>query len=280
MKTKIANRLGRSAASLILGLVFSSSVMAFNPGGGGSSDPSEEYSRSGPYSTTSSSGGLGCTIYRPRNLDRDHPIILWGNGTGAIPSTYGRGLAHWASHGFVVAAANTSNAGTGEDMLDCLDYLIQQNNSSFGMFSGRLDTSKVGVSGHSQGGGGTIMAGQDRRITATAPMQPYVIGLGHRSSSQDRQHAPMLLLSGSADVIAGPGLNQAPVFRRVDVPVFWATLNGADHFEPVGDFGDYAGILTAWFLYHLKGDGEAGELFEGPCTMCNVRGWDIERDNF
>lgn len=262
----IQRRLSRTFTVLIA-MAFSVSVFAASPGGG----PLGQYAQTGPYATTEERGGLSCTIYRPRNLEGGHPVILWGNGTGASPGTYEGGLEHWASWGFVVAAANTSNAGSGEEMLACLDYLGRSG------IAGQLDFSNVGASGHSQGGGGTLMAARNNRITATAPVQPYILGLGHDTSSQYQQTAPMLLLSGSADTLAGPTLNQAPVFRRADVPIFWATLSGASHFEPVGNMGDYRGITTAWWLFQLEDDGSAAELFTGPCSVCDLSNWDVER---
>lgn len=49
----------------------------------------------------------------------------------------------------------------------------------------------------------------------------------------------------------------------------WATRNGVSHFEPVGDCGDFRGITTAWFLYQLRGDATAGQLFKGTCRSAN-----------
>lgn len=256
------------SASAVSALLISSSALAV---GGGGSDSTAQYASTGSYSTTSGGEGMSCTVYRPSSVPEGAPLIIWGNGTGGTPSTYAEGLTHWASYGFVVAAANTSNAGSGEEMLDCIDAVRQ---SSYG---NKVDFSSIGAAGHSQGGGGTIMAARDRRITATVPFQPYIRGLGHDPDSQEQQHAPMLLLSGTSDTLAGPDLNQRPVFNRVDVPVFWATKDGAGHFVPVGDFGDFRGMTTAWWLYQLKGDSTAGELFTGSCTACGLSGWDIER---
>lgn len=260
--------LTRSIALVAATLIVSSANAVGLPG---SSDPTEDYASAGSFATVAEQEGQACTVYRPQEVAAGTPLILWGNGTGGNPSTYGEGLAHWASYGFVVAAANTSNAGSGEEMLDCIDAV---RSSSYG---NRVDFANIGASGHSQGGGGTLMAARDTRITATAPIQPYILGLGHDRSSQDEQTAPMLLLSGSSDALAGPAQNQGPVFNRVDVPVFWATLNGAGHFEPVGDFGEFAGMTTAWWLFQLKDDSSAAELFTGPCTACDLNGWAIER---
>lgn len=243
------------------------------------------FASDGPFATTNENlGGVfgsSCEVYRPTNLGQDgldHPIIIWGNGTGSSPSTYSGLLDHWASHGFVVAAASTSNAGSGEEMLDCLNELENQNGQSFGDYADNLDLGRVGTSGHSQGGGGAIMAGTDSRITATGPMQPYTIGLGHETSSQYQQNGPMFLMAGGSDSIASPGLNQDPVFSRANVPVFYGTLDGASHFEPTGSGGGFRGPSTAWFRYHLMDDQGARELFYGSnCTLCTSSNWDVER---
>lgn len=273
--------------TLAAAVMFSASAFASNPtpppsGNVDSGFPAvANFDSSGPFSTTSESGGRNCTIYRPRTLGENglqHPIIIWGNGTGGSPRTYRGLLEHWASHGFVVAAANTSNAGSGQEMLACLDYLVEQNARSIGTYSGNLNVNRVGSSGHSQGGGGSIMAGQDSRITVTAPFQPYVQGLGHRTSSQRNQNGPMFLMTGSNDTLAGPTLNGRPVFRNANVPVFWGNLRRAGHFVPVGDAGDYRGPSTAWYRFHLMGDQNAESLFYGRnCDLCTDRSWEVER---
>lgn len=239
--------------------------------GGGGSNPSD-YSQTGTQSVTSERGGTSCTVYRPAQLSGDHPVILWGNGTGASPSSYGTLLRHWASWGFVVVAANTTNAGSGREMIGCLDWLSRSNLAS------QVNLSKVGTSGHSQGGGGSIMAGTDPRVTTTAPIEGYTIGLGHSRTSWPRQSGPMLLLSGSADTLVSPRTNHAPLFSQTNVPVFWGILQGASHFEPTRDGGGFRGITTSWFLYQLKGDENARADFEGSsCGYCSNRSWEIQR---
>jgi len=278
---------------LALGMLLAANALANNPTptptptptpdpGTGTAFPSvSDFSRTASFSTTSGNAGPNCTIYRPRTLGesgRRHPIILWGNGTGSSPSTYSALLTHWASHGFVVAAARTSNAGSGEEMIDCLDYLVQENGRSSGTYAGKLNVNRVGTAGHSQGGGGSIMAGRDGRITVSAPFQPYTIGLGHRSSSQSQQSGPMFLMTGSSDTIASPRTNALPVFNNANVPVFWGELSGASHFEPVGNAGGFRGPSTAWFRFHLMGDNSAQSTFYGSnCRLCGDRNWEVRR---
>lgn len=241
----------------------------------------DEFASRGSFPTQEEQEGPSCTVHRPSELSSDepHPVILWGNGTATTPSTYAEVLEHWASHGFIVAAADTSNAGSGEEMVACLDYLITESETEGSVYEGAVDTSRVGASGHSQGGGGSIMAGADPRVGATAPLQPYTVGLGHDVSSQSQQSGPMLLLSGSLDTWAPPGGNQQPVFDNTNVPVFWATATGADHIESAtGDISVYRGPSTAWFRLHLMDDESARSRFYGPdCGLCTDLGWEIQR---
>jgi len=274
-------KLGGIAAALSLAIC-GSAMAAPLPDTPGTPFPGvSNFDRSGPYATTSRSEGPNCRVYRPSNLGQNgvrHPVILWGNGTGTGPTAYSGLLSHWASHGFVVAAAETSNAGTGRDMLACLDYLVQESNRTYGTYVGVLNTGRVGTSGHSQGGGGSIMAGQDDRVSVTAPIQPYTIGLGHDPSSQRNQNGPMFLMSGGGDTIAFPYLNAQPVYTRANVPVFWGERRYVSHFEPVGDGGAYRGPSTAWFRYHLMEDETARSTFYGRfCGLCTSYLWTEQR---
>ena len=243
-----------------------------------------DFAATGPFSTTSGSLGLSCTVYRPSNLGQGgvtHPVILWGNGTGSAPSTYSGLLRHLASHGFIVVAADTSNAGNGSEMISCLNSVISANGSSLSPFYQRVDTARVGASGHSQGGAGTIMAGRDARVTATAPIQPYItyipFGGLFLSSSIGQQRGPMFLVSGTADTIAVPGIHQQPVYNGLNQSVVWATRSAATHFEPVGDAGSFRGPVTAWFRARFMNDANAERLFSGTCTLCTSAGWSVRR---
>src|ERR1700761_849347 len=84
------------------------------------------YDKPGPFVPRGYTGPV-CTVFRPVELKAGAPVILWGNGTGTQPMDYQALLHHLASYGFVVAAAITPNAGSGSEMLHCLDYLTAEN---------------------------------------------------------------------------------------------------------------------------------------------------------
>jgi hypothetical protein len=241
----------------------------------------DSLSERGPFLTTQEALG-DCTVHRPDELGQNgltHPVIVWGNGTFSWPAIYSGVLSHLASHGFIVAAANTSNAGDGSQMIACLDNVMAAASTPGTAYYQRVDTSLVGASGHSQGGAGTIMAGRDPRVLVTAPIQPFITWIpGGGTFSHDaiwQQQGPMFLLSGTLDVVALPLLHQRPVYDEVNQPVFWATRSGVTHFEPVGSAGDFRAPLTAWFRAWLMGDAAAARVFAQPCTLCSNTSWKV-----
>ncbi|MEM6929019.1 MAG: alpha/beta hydrolase [Myxococcota bacterium] len=244
----------------------------------------EAFDEPGPYATVEDGDAFGgCTVHRPEELGSaglPHPIVLWGNGTAAIPAFYRDLLAHLASHGFVVAAADTPNAGAAVEMLDCRDQLLLRAAEENDVWFEQLDARGVGATGHSQGGAGALMAGADPGVHTTAPLQPYIdpIPFGGRFDREaiGSQTGPQLLLSGDADDIATPEAQQRPVFEGANVRTVWATLRGADHFEPLGDAGRYRGVVTAWFRDQLMDDPIAAERFADACGLCDEADWTVE----
>ncbi|MEI7932475.1 MAG: alpha/beta hydrolase, partial [Alphaproteobacteria bacterium] len=188
------------------------------------------YDKAGSVKTVKNAEGPDCTVFRPETLSAKTPVIVWSNGNRQTPDKYATMLDQLASNGFVVAAANSGNAGTGAEPLACLDYLTTQNTTAGSPYMGKLDLTKVGAAGHSQGGGGTLMAARDARIKAIAPIMPYTrAGLGFDPASIPLQKGPVLLMSGGADTIAPPEAMHKPVYDALTVPVFWANVAGQAH---------------------------------------------------
>ncbi|HEY8547022.1 MAG TPA: hypothetical protein VIL36_18310, partial [Acidimicrobiales bacterium] len=200
---------------------------------------------------------------------------LWGNGTFAWPAIYDGLLRHWASHGFIVTAANTSWAGSGREMLAGATWLAGENGRPGSVYHGKVDTSRIGATGHSQGGGGAIAAGADPRVDTTVPIQPGPQGI------MAALHGPVLLLAGEDDDIVQPWLLVLPRYLVADhVPAVYAEARDANHFEPVIDGGVFRGITTAWFRYWLMDDPQArDELFGPTCGICQDRDWSDVRHN-
>ena len=221
-----------------------------------------DFADPGPYETSVQTDAEH-TYFFPTELGpggRSHPVILWGNGTFTNPTHYEALLRHFASHGFIVAAANTSNAGSGVEMLAGLDNLEEFNEAAGNRFEGHVDVNHVATMGHSQGGSGAVRAGADPRIDTVVVLQ----GGGPVADL----HSPTLFLSGSADTVVPPALLRQQYDAATHIPAAYGDLAGADHFQPIVNGNGYRGPVTAWVRWRLMGDKIAGNQYVGDCAYC------------
>jgi dienelactone hydrolase len=151
---------------------------------------------------------IDCTVILPDPLQsgRSYPVIAWANGWGqgnvngqCVTSGYLPGLKDWAAGGpYIVVAANAWSA-RGHDVLQCLEHVVES-----GQYPA-ANANLVGLSGHSQGGGAVVKAGDGGKtginITATIPMNPY----GPSWVDTGNQDGPMLLLGGDSDTTTPVG---------------------------------------------------------------------------
>ena len=236
------------------------------------------FAEPGPFATIEETGGSAHRVFRPVDLGADgalHPLVLWGNGTGAQTSAYTGLLSHWASHGFVVVAANTGSAGSGGEMLDGIDWLQSSE------LAGDIDFARIGVSGHSQGGGGAALAGSDPRVGVSVLIQPG-LSLGGGSAIRDTGEltGPSFLIAGSADNIVNAALLVQSRYETAShVDAVYGILDGADHFVSLGDALRIRGYATAWFRAHLMDDADAlAEFYGVDCGICTDPEWTVARN--
>lgn len=228
--------------------------------------PSSYYEETGPHAVTVVQGGPDHTLYYPTDLGSggtQHPVLIWGNGTGATPEPYDDALRHFASWGFVVAAANTEQSGSGQEMLAGAKFLIDEDKRQGSVFFGKIDAGKVGAAGHSQGGGGAIAAGADPIVDTTIPIQP-----GPQGSVPDLK-GPSLFVAGQFDYIVPSWYVRSRYAQAGHVPALFAELRGSDHFFPGDTRIRLMGVSTAWFRFWLMRDEQARGIFFGPCGICN-----------
>ncbi|MFD7529386.1 alpha/beta hydrolase family protein [Streptomyces sp. NPDC059849] len=248
-----------------------------SPAGASAEAAAADYGAPGPYATAVEVGAV-TTLYYPRDIatsDRRHPVIVWGNGTFAFPVVYRELLLHWASHGFIVAAANTPQSNLGISMRAGIDLLTRRNADQSSPFHDRVDLEHIGASGHSQGGAAAIVVGADPRIDTILPIQPGPL------ADIDNVHVPALLLAGQKDSIVFPFLVKAFYNDADHIPAIYGELRGADHLTVVGDPGPFAAPTTAWFKAHLMGDQTArAQFFGADCGICTDSGtWSDVRRN-
>jgi hypothetical protein len=257
---------------LLLTLAVAGGAIATMPGRAEAQAPgcappaTNAYANTGPFAVATESDSV-TTFYFPSQLGTGgctrHPVILWGNGTFTTPTVYDGLLRHWASHGFIVAAANTSNAGSGQEMLQGLDTLTRRNGQSGDRFYQKVDVERVATTGHSQGGFGAVRAAQDPRIDTTYPVQ---------GGSAAPPRGPAIFFAGETDPLAAG--NRTAFEAASGIPAAYAELAGAGHLVPLGNGGGFRGPTTAWVRWHLMGDSTArGQFVGATCGLCNSPTW-------
>ena len=171
------------------------------------------------------------TVYRPATWPSSPvPVITWGNGTCAPPESYGALLRYVASYGFFVVAANSREVGSGtpQPMLHALDFADAANKDPKSPYYGKLDMTKVGAMGHSQGATATVTAASDSRILNAVLF-----------NFPDTAPKPYLAVSGDTDLTFFTPSAMAAAVDASTVPAAWLYFH---QIEVVGR--SFSGHLT------------------------------------
>lgn len=231
--------------------------------------------------TGNSNDASAFTLFYPKGgkADETFPILTFGNGTLCSPTFYDEFINHVVSYGYIVIAPNTSNTGTGEEMLQGVDWVIEQSKDAMSPIYGKVNTEKIGAFGHSQGGAGTCRAGADPRIDAIATLSG--------TSDVDKIQCPAFFVLTGGEAGDAPDERIDSTLASATKPsMFGVTVAGNhDEYTDKADEGITAVIgltsddgeqsraaVTAWFDWQLKDMAEVGELFRSsPCAFCDAK---------
>jgi len=207
------------------------------------------------------------SVYKPANWPSGPvPVLSWGNGTCAQPEGYGVLLRYIASHGFFVVAANSRQVGDGSEQRHGVDFAQAANQDPASPYYGRLDMSKVGVMGHSQGSQGTAAAASDSRVQAA------ILYNGGTNAVK-----PYLAISGDLDIGGvtaaqmSSAINAAPkaAYLYYHNPAGAATDTFRGHLVLMLTPERLTEASVAWWQLSLQNDANARNSFVGsPCGLC------------
>jgi len=189
---------------------------------------------------------------------------------------------YFASHGFLVAGVNnkshfnlvtTSLHAYKIAYLQTIEYLVSCNNDSTHALFGIIDTTRIGICGHSMGGGGAILAADSLEhpyngyISTVIAMNPFGTVSGSRLRVQ------VLLFSSDLDKTWNPfmpGVSSKPediYYTYGTIPAtttrFFANFADMDHNGVVdkhillptsGNAHLFLPLMVSWLKTHLCGD--------------------------
>lgn len=86
------------------------------------------------------------------------PAVIFLNGSGVPASRYPALFEHLASWGFIAIGNEDPSIGTGQSADTTVAKLLELNEDAHSRFFHQIDTARIGITGHSQGGAGVFNA--------------------------------------------------------------------------------------------------------------------------
>ncbi|GAA4466192.1 bis(hydroxyethyl) terephthalate hydrolase [Phytohabitans houttuyneae] len=216
--------------------------------------------RRGPFATSQTtvsrlavSGFGGGTIYYPTSTSEGtFGAVAVAPGFTATQSSMAWLGPRLASQGFVIFTIDTITtsdqpSSRARQLLAALDYLTQSSS-----VRSRIDASRLGVMGHSMGGGGTLEAAIDRpALQAAIPLTPWNL-----VKSFSRMQVPTLIIGAESDSIASVRTHSEPFYESLPsgLDKAYLELNNASHFAPNSDNTTIAKFSISWLKRFVDND--------------------------
>ncbi|MDU0294007.1 alpha/beta hydrolase [Saccharothrix longispora] len=214
----------------------------------------------GPFATSqttvsslSVSGFGGGTIYYPTSTaEGTFGAIAISPGFTGTQSTISWLGPRIASQGFVVFTIDTNTTldqpdSRASQLLSALDYLTQRSSVRT-----RIDASRLGLMGHSMGGGGTLRAAEQRpALQAAIPLTGW-----HTDKSWGGVRVPTLVVGAENDSVAAVSSHSIPFYNSLPSTLdkAYLELNGASHFAPNSSNTTIAKYSIAWLKRFIDND--------------------------
>lgn len=237
------------------------------------------------YEETVLQGFSKYIIHYPSSMsDENHtyPVIVISNGSGTPLSKYPAVAQHFASWGFIVIGTEEKYDWNGFAAEMCVRRLQMLNetktvNSQENVFYQKADFDNVGIVGHSQGGVGVLNAITAQQhsdvFKAAVSLSPTNKELAHKLQwdyDTTKVDIPIMLIAGEGGgddwVLTGKQLEE--IYNDIDSNKIMLRRKNTVHNETLYSANGY---VTAWFMYWLQGDEEAGKAFmsENPEIISN-----------
>ncbi len=141
-----------------------------------------------------------------------------------------------------------------------IDHVLRLANDPASGDCGKIDTTKIGSTGYSRGGGGAISVGSNARITST-----FIFA---SNGNARNLKAPWGVIGGDADTTFNWTSISSAVTGSTQ-PAFGAALAGIDHNRVAGQAKAQEGYI-GWMRWRFMGDQAGHDMFIGAtCKICS-----------
>ena len=190
------------------------------------------------YPTSTSEGTFGAVAISPGFVSPESAIAWLG--------------PRIASQGFVVLTMATNSIydqpGSRADQLQAaLNYLVNSSNVRT-----RIDRTRLGLMGHSMGGGGTLEATEgNTSLQAAVPLQPW-----HTDKSFPGIRTPTMIIGAENDTIASVAAHSIPFYNSIpgSAEKAYLEINNASHLVANSPNTTLAKYSIAWLKRYIDDD--------------------------
>ncbi len=191
---------------------------------------------------------------RPLVAGGPYPLIVFSQGYAIAAESYSTLLTQWAAAGFVVADPSYPDTTPGDagglDEADIVNHpadlraviasLVADGNQSGSVLAGMVNSRRVGVAGHSDGGdvSDAVAEGtccRDPQVTAAVILSGAELA-AFGGTFGAPLGVPILVVQGSADPINVPACSEQ-IYDNAPPPRYYLDLVGAGH---------HVGYLPTW----------------------------------
>lgn len=214
----------------------------------------------GPYAVAETevssllvTGFGGGTIYYPTSTsDGTFGAVIVSPGFTATQSSIAWLGPRLASQGFVVFTIDTNTTvdqpdSRGRQLLAALDYLTERSS-----VRSRIDSSRLGVMGHSMGGGGSLEAAKSRpSLQAAIPLTPWNL-----DKTWPEVRTPTMIIGADGDSVAPVASHSEPFYSSLPATTdrAYLELNNATHFAPNTSNTTIAKYSISWLKRFIDND--------------------------
>ena len=243
-------------------------------------------------------------VWYPAQMEQSgqkYPMILVVNASNTAALNYEPFFARLASWGFIVVGNDDRQTGTGASASTTLDQMLAWNAEQGSVFFEKIDDTKIGCIGYSQGGAGAIRAvtefeNSDKYTALFTGSAAYALlsnnlGWGYDAAKIQIPYF-MTAGTGTSDDAGNSEIHNNKVFAGVaprasleenydhiseDFYKVMARVVGAEHQDMLHMTDGY---MTAWMLWQLCDDAQAQSVFCGENAEINQNsGWQDIRKN-
>ena len=208
-------------------------------------------------------------VWYPQELqskNKKYPVVVVVNGTGVFATKSKPLFEHLASWGFIVIGNEDPSTWNGKTADKTLKFLLNENENKESIFYGKVDINNIGITGHSQGGVGVFNAitinehsSFYKCAVSLSPTEEEMAELLKIPYDSSKTTIPMFMLAGTDnDVISLEKMKD--MYDRMNEFKVMARKSGQGHGQMLYSADGY---VTAWFMWHLKGNMEAAKAFVG-----------------